>query len=171
MFHSREVMQLEEGERLVAVVRRHAATLLPGLCLAALLIALPFFFLFPLLGLGFVGAVIISLCLAVGVYLALKTFLLWNATALVVSDRRIVCVRQSGIWRRAVTEWPLLGLTLTVERRGMRDALLRTGCLRLQGAGGASPVVFVGLGSPERVASIVMTLRDARNAGFRLKEI
>lgn len=171
MLQARDVMQLEDGERLRAVIRCHAAFVIPGLIGAALLIALPFFFLFPLIKLGFIGATLISVSLGGGLYLALKTLMLWDANALVVSDRRVVCVRQSGLWSRAVTEWPLLGLTVTVERQGIPDAVFRTGSLLFLGRGSEIPSAFGPIASPERVAELLARLRDAGNAGFKLKEI
>ncbi len=164
-------MQLEEGERLRAVIRCHAASAIPGLAGAALLIALPFFFLFPLIKLGFIGAALISISLGGGLYLALKTLMLWDANALVVSDRRVVCVRQHGLWSRAVTEWPLLGLTVSVERRGLPDAVFRTGTLLFIGRASSASVDFGPIAFPERVADLLTGLRDAGNAGFKLKEI
>ncbi len=171
MLQAREVLQLEDGERLMAVVRRHASSVVPGLLGGAFLIALPFFFLFPLVRLGFIGAVIISLSLGAGLYIALKTLLIWDANALLISDRRVVSVRQGGLWNRAVTELPLMGIGVTVERKGIADQIFRTGRLSLTGRGVAVPTSFEYVASPERIAGLLAKLRDGQNAGFRLKEL
>jgi hypothetical protein len=49
MLSVHDILQLQEGERVVAVIRRHASSVIPGLVAAGLCIALPFFFLFPLI--------------------------------------------------------------------------------------------------------------------------
>ncbi|HVM90342.1 MAG TPA: hypothetical protein VMU11_00385 [Verrucomicrobiae bacterium] len=172
MLSIRDVMQLQEGERVTAVVRRHASAVVPGFLLSGVLIALPFFFLFPLVHTGFIGAVIISLSLAAGLFFALKTLLMWDANALIATDRRVVIVRQKGPWDRHVTEWPLYGLTVTVEQHGMFDSLFRTGNLSLLGAGASTPAVMEHIAQPERLASLLQKLRPGQNAsGFKLKEL
>ena len=171
MLSVREILQLQEGERVVAVVRRHASSVIPGFLAAGLLIAIPFFFLFPLVRTGFVGAVVISLFLAAGLFFALKTLLLWDANALVATDRRVVIVRQKGPWDRQVTEWPLYGLSITVERHGMLDSMFRTGSLSMLGAGASIPVAISGVAKPDDLAAMLQKLRDGRNPGFRIKEL
>jgi hypothetical protein len=172
MLSIRDVLQLQEGEQVAAVVRRHASSVIPGCILAGLLIALPFFFLFPLVHTGFIGAVIISLSLAAGLFFALKTILMWDSNALIATDRRVVIVRQNGPWDRHVTEWPLYGLNVTIEQHGLFDSLFRTGSLSLLGAGATTPVAIDGIAQPERVAALLHKLRPGQSAsGFKLKEL
>jgi hypothetical protein len=171
MLSVRDLIQLQEGERVVAVVRRHASSVIPGFAMAGLLIAVPFFFLFPLVRLGFIGAVIISLSLAAGLFFALKTLLMWDTNALVSTDRRVVIVRQKGPWDRQVTEWPLYGLSITVERKGMFDSLFRTGTLSMLGSGASTPVFVSGVAKPDEIAAMLQKARDGRNPGFRIKEL
>lgn len=155
----------------MAVVRRHASSVIPGLVAAGVCIALPFFFLFPLIRLGFIGAVIISLFLAAGLFFALKTLLLWDANALVATDARVVVVRQKSPWDRQVTEWPLYGMSITVERHGMLDSMFRTGSISLLGAGASIPAVISGVAGPDQVAALLQKLRDGRNPNFKVKEL
>jgi hypothetical protein len=171
MLSVRDILQLQEGERVTAVVRRHASSVIPGFVAAGILIAIPFFFLFPLVRMGFIGAVIISAFLAAGLFFALKTLLLWDANALVATDRRVVIVRQKGPWDRQVTEWPLYGLSVTVEKHGMFDSMFRTGSLSLLGAGASTPVSMTGVAKPDQLAAMLQKMRDGRNPGFRIKEL
>ena len=171
MLSVRDVLQLQEGERVVAVIRRHASSVLPGFGAAGLLIAIPFFFLFPLVRLGFIGAAVISLFLAGGIFFALKTLLLWDANALIATDRRVVIVRQKSPWDRQVTEWPLYGLSVTVEKQGLLDSLFRTGRLSMLGAGASVPAFISGVARPDQVAALLQKMRDGRNPGFKIKEL
>jgi Zn-dependent protease with chaperone function len=171
MLSVRDVLQLQEGENVVAVVRRHASSVVPGFVAAGMFIALPFFFLFPFVKLGFTGAAIISLFLAAGLYFALKTLLLWDANALVITDRRIVVVQQQSPWDRQVTVWPLFGMSITVERRGVLDAAFKTGGISLLGAGAFTPVVFSRVAKPDEVAAMLHKLRDNHSPSFKIREL
>jgi hypothetical protein len=111
------------------------------------------------------------LFLAGGLFFALKTLLLWDANALVATDARVVIVRQNSPWDRQVTEWPLYGMSITVERHGMLDSLFRTGSISLLGAGASVPAVISGVAGPDQVSALLQKLRDGRNPHFKIKEL
>lgn len=170
MLHLQEILALQEGEQIVSVVRRSLMMAAPRLALAGILIALPFFFLFPLIRLGFIGTVMICIGLAAGAYLALKSILLWDANVVVLTDRRFIVVRQEGLWSRRVIEAPLTGCQVTVARQGMLG-LMRIGEIAFSGQGLSVPLVVSGLPSAEALARSIQGLRDAQTAGFKLKTV
>ncbi len=170
MLHLEEILALQEGERVVSVLRRSLLTVAPTLILAALFLATPFFFLFPLLRMGFVGTVILCACIALGSYLGLKGVLLWDANVLVLTDRRFLVVRQHGLWSRRVIEAPLSGSQVTVKRSGWSGAL-RIGQLTIIGQGLSVPVIVTGMPAAETVARNIQSLRDAQSAGFKVRTV
>lgn len=167
MLHLKEILALQEGERIVSVLRRSLIVAVPRLAVAGVLIALPFFFLFPLIRMGFVGTVLICLGLAAGAYLALKAILLWDANVVVLTDRRFIVVRQEGLWSRRVFEAPLAGCQVTVAREGFLG-LMRIGQITFTGPGLSVPVIVSGMPAAESVARSIQGLRDAQNAGFKV---
>jgi hypothetical protein len=170
MLHLQEILALREGERIMRIQRRSIWTAVPGLLLAAFLIALPFFFLFPLIGFGSLGIAIICLGLAIGIYLALKQVLLWDANTLVLTDQRLIAVRQGGLWSRQVIEAPLAGIRVEVKR-SLYGYLSRTGDIEIYGHGLSDPVVMETVPGSESIARMIAGLRDSQNAGFTLKEV
>jgi len=170
MLHLEEILSLQEGERVVSILRRSLFMVSPTLLAAALLLMTPFFFLFPLLRMGFIGTVLLCASIAVGAYLGLKGVLLWDANVLVLTDRRFLVVRQHGLWSRRVIEAPLTGSQVTVKRSGWLGAL-RIGELTLTGQGLAVPMVVSGMPSAETVARNIRGLRDAHTAGFKVQMI
>lgn len=170
MLHIEEILALQEGERLVSVLRRSLLTVAPTLALAGLFLATPFFFLFPLLRLGFIGTVILCASLALGAYLALKGVLLWDANVLVLTDHRFIVVRQHGLWSRRVIEAPLNGSQATAKRSGLMG-MMRVGELTLTGQGLSVPVIVTGMPSVESVARNIQGLRDAQGAGFKVRTV
>lgn len=170
MLHLEEILALQEGERVVSILRRSLFTVAPILIAATLFLAAPFFFLFPLLRMGFIGTVLLCASFAIGAYLGLKGVLLWDANVLVLTDRRFLVVRQNGLWSRRVVEAPLAGSQATVKRSGWLGAL-RIGELTLTGHGLSVPVVVSGMPSAEKVARNIQGLRDAQSAGFKVRTV
>jgi hypothetical protein len=107
-------------------------------------------------------------CLAVGAAFALRVFITWDSHVLIVTNRRIVHVEQTGVWRRYVREMPLSALEqVSIERRGPWDALFRTGVLRLR-ANGHGMIVFAGAHRPEVLVEID---RKSETAALRLRRL
>ncbi len=171
MLHLREVLALQEGEQIARVMRRSLWTAVPGLAMAGLCIALPFFFLFPLTRMGFIGAVLICSGLALGIYLALKYVLLWDANVLVLTDRRFVVVIQEGLWSRRVLESSLAGSQAAVSKRSIFGRLFRCGDVVLSGEGLSGPLTVSSLTAPDAVVRALHGLRDTQSAGFKVRTL
>lgn len=171
MLHLQEILAMQEGEHVVRVLRRSLWTTVPGLAISGFLIALPFFFLFPLTRMGFVGAVLLCAVLAYGIYLSLKCVLLWDSNVLVLTDRRFIVVRQGGLWSRQVIEAPLAGSQAAASKPSIFFSFLRMGNVTLSGHGLSGPVMMTGLSAPNSVARMILGLRDAQSAGFRVQGV
>lgn len=159
MFRIRDVVQLQPEESTLLLVRRHLRTAAGPLVLAGLLIVAPFFFLFPLVRAGGFGMAIFCLLLAVGAAYALRVFIVWDSHVLLLTNRRIVHVEQTGVWRRLVREIPLHTLEqVHIERRGAADAFYKTGTLRLR-SNGHGTIVFTGAAKLEAIAEVIERAR------------
>lgn len=143
MFHSDDVLQLREGERIEGIVRRHGSALWPKLLLSAALIILPFFFLFVLLSLGAFGVILLALLVATGMFFALKSFIQWDANVLLLTNQRLINVEQRGVWSRRVLEMPLHRIqAVECEQKGFRDWVCRTATITIGSDGSGPSIVF-----------------------------
>lgn len=104
MFKLEQVIQFQEDEAMLLLTKRHPITLVPHLVLAALLIIIPFFFLFPLFKTGPVGVVVFIILVCAGIFVALRSLIMWDGTVLLVTDFRTLYSEQTGIFSRTVTE-------------------------------------------------------------------
>ncbi|MCE9585964.1 PH domain-containing protein [Candidatus Uhrbacteria bacterium] len=174
MFRIRDVIQMQPEERTLVLERRHLRTMAGPLILAGLLIAVPFFFLFPLVRAGGFGMAIFALLLAVGAAFALRVFITWDSHVLILTNRRIVHVEQTGVWRRQVREMPLSTIEqISIERRGAWDAMFHTGVLKLR-ANGHGSIAFAGVYRPELLTEKIEKARpmpSGTTAGFQLKPL
>lgn len=160
MFHLEDVVQLKEGENVVRLIRRHALTLAPVLGLAVLLIVLPFFLLFPLFGLGAVGVVMFVAAVLIGIVVAGRAFLLWDADVLILTTHRLVDVDQKGLFSRNVTEAQLTSIQdVSWGKKGIWQTLLGMGSIMIQTAGASSNIEAVQVPRPQQLAEFLNDLR------------
>ena len=162
MFDVDEVIQLKEGERVQAMVRKHFSMILPALILSGGLIVVPFFFLFTFVRFGSVGIILFAILIAIGLFVALKTFYIWDAGVFVVTNQRLVKVDQRSLWNRAVSEIALRDVRdLQWERRGIRDTLSKMGTIRVKTGSSSSPDLIVNsIPAPDQVLRLIQELRD-----------
>ncbi len=161
MFHLSDVMKLQANEKVLGLLRAHSTALIVRLIGFAVLIVLPCFFIFPLLRLGVIGVGLFLLPVLVGVIAAWRAVRLWDATVLVLTDRRLVHVLQRGIWDRHVSEVSFSHIgDVQWEKRGFWQAVWGIGTVRVRTNGGAVPsVVMRDLRGPERLAQSIQDLR------------
>lgn len=161
MLHLTDVIQPKPDEHVEAVFRRHRFTLVPSLCAAALLIGIPFFWLFSLTRAGSVGVIAFALLLAAGLAIGIRSLLLWDANALIITNERLICVRQKGIWHRVVQEVALHSVhELTCESRGMIETFFHVGTLRIRGGGATGEFTVEHIDAPERARAVIERLRE-----------
>jgi hypothetical protein len=135
MFKLDNVLLLKDGEEIRMVAKQHAATVVPKLFLAFLLIVVPFFFLFPLFNSGPTGIVAFLALIIAGLILAWRAFAMWDGDAFIVSNLRAVKVNQTGIFSRTVKETALEGIVeASWEKKGPFAYLFNYGNLVITGA-------------------------------------
>lgn len=161
MLHIEDVLQLKDAEVVRLLVRRHPVTLVPSLLLALAFIVIPFFFLFPLFGLGLPGVGLFIGSALFGIVLALRTFILWDADVFIVTSLRLVDVDQKGIFSRFVTEIPLSGVQdVGWQRAGVIDTVFRIGTLTIKTAATENMKV-VRVAHPEHIHELINDVRHA----------
>lgn len=162
MFDVDEVVQLKEGERVQAMVRKHYSMILPALLVSGALIVIPFFFLFTFVRFGSLGILVFAILVAIGLFVALKTFYIWDAGVFIVTNQRLVKVDQRSLWNRAVSEIALRDVRdLQWERRGIRDTISQMGTIRVKtGSSSAPDLIIHSIPRPDQVLRLVQELRD-----------
>ncbi|MFH1078179.1 MAG: PH domain-containing protein [Patescibacteria group bacterium] len=160
MFHIEEVLQVKDTEDVKLVVRKHPVALVPGLGIALFLIVLPFFFLFPLFSWGVPGVVSFAASILVGIVVAVRTIMLWNADVLIVTTLRVVQVDQRGMFSRFVTEVPLESVQdVSWRSQGLVESMTKSGTLSIQSVGTSPNIEAKRIGHPERIHEMLNDLR------------
>lgn len=160
MFRIEDVLQLKDGEKIRAVIRRHLVTLVAPLFLALILIVVPFFLLFPLFSWGIPGVILFFFAVAAGMVIAVRSLILWDADVLIVTTMRLVDVDQKGLLTRSVSE-AALGAIQDVSwiRNGFLDTMFRMGKVKIQTASTTSVLEATRVPQPEAIFELINELR------------
>ncbi|MDP2789567.1 MAG: PH domain-containing protein [bacterium] len=163
MFEQRLLENVKEGEEVLALVRRTPLVVVAPTLLVAVLIIAPFFFLYPLLKLGFFGVLVVILSVLVGVFLGLRTLWVHQLNAFILTATRIVDVDQRGFFHRVVSETTFDKVQdVSYIIKGIAATIFRYGSVVVQTAGTAANLELNGARNPQRVQELILKLqRDA----------
>ena len=160
MFRIESVVQLKDDETVQALVRRHLATVIPQLALAMALIVAPFFFLFPLFSLGIIGVIVFGVLVVVGILLAVRCMILWDADVMIITTERVIDVDQTGLLSRQVSEAPYSSIQdISWKRKGLWQTIFRMGSVTIQTAGASAPIQADYIAYPASVHELINDLK------------
>lgn len=175
------MIKLEDGEKVMMVVRRHWFVVLPkifGFILGAfapvlLLLVLDIFFASELTPffLGVSEAVEKAISENGFFWYSLWLLILWVIFFIewtdyyldlwIVTDRRILDVEQKGFFHREVTSFGFRQIQdITVETKGLLETFFKFGTLHIQTAGHDRDIIIKDAINPEAVRSLVLGLAD-----------
>jgi uncharacterized membrane protein YdbT with pleckstrin-like domain len=159
MFKLEDVLQIKDHEQIRMVAKRHTVTVLPMLLLAFVLIVAPFFFLFPLFSTGPAGIVVFLVLILAGLIVAWRTFAVWDGSAFIVSDARVVRAAQTGIFSRTVNEAALRNVSeVSWEKKGIFGYVFNYGNLNV---GGAEKIEVRHIPRPRELHALIQEVADA----------
>ena len=156
-------LKLKEDETILHIERGALLTRLPLLILGMILTVLPFFFFFPFLVFGFVGLIPPLLVASLGLFITLRTTTRWRGTMCVLTNKRIISVRQLGFVDHRINYASLKKISDVAHRRpGLFGALFQIGSVRVLFKGVLPTMHFERIRRPEVLHDIISELRSLR---------
>lgn len=156
-----QIIQLKPEEEVLEVVHEVMLPNAPRILLFVVILALPFFLLFPLWREGLWGVIVFFLLLCVGALLLYRAYLKWARTVFIISDRRVVDHEQIGLFSRIVSEARFHQIDeVTYHVKGVLPTIFRYGVVRLQLHGNAADIEFKHVRRPARIADLINDLRE-----------
>jgi hypothetical protein len=151
---------LKPEEEVLDIVREPLAPHLLKFFGLGFLLLLPFFLMFPLFALGWFGALLFLVLIAVAVAIGVRTYVSWDHTVLIVTDRRLIDIDRRGLFDRVVTQAPFSQIDEVSYRvHGLAPTLFKYGSVRVQLSGSAADIEFKRAPSPSRLHDLINDLR------------
>lgn len=137
---------------------------LPKFITSAILILLPFLFLFPLFYEGVVGIAVFSIVLAFGLWCGSRTWIRYRGTRLIVTSLRVIAFKQAGFFESLTREIPIDAIeSVSARTKGFFSTVFRYGKLRIETRGQSKGLVFGPLFRPSQVQEFIYgILRDKK---------
>ena len=146
-------------EKILMISRRYFLTLLWEVVVAGFLLVMPFFLMFPLFSYGRLGIGFFIYCVAVGLLVIIKIFVLWHFNTLTITTKRVIKTRQKGFFDRTVSEMLLSRINDVAHHvRGFAATLFHYGTLHIVAGNGQTVLDFPHMKNPERAQRILNEL-------------
>lgn len=150
------VIKLKDDEKVLRVVRAYWLVQLPRAAFSFLLLALPFFFMFPLLSRGKWGAAIFVTSVLFGTLFSIRLLFQWYWNAFLVTNHRVVDVDQRGFFSRTVSEATYDKIQdISFAIHGIWGTLCGFGKLDVQTAGAAANLELAHVKDPKEIHHLV----------------
>jgi uncharacterized membrane protein YdbT with pleckstrin-like domain len=149
-------IKLKDGEKILRVVRGFWLVHLPRSLFAFLLLAVPFFFMYPLFSAGTPGVVAFVVCVTVGTTYGLRLLYGWFWNAFIITNHRVIDIDQRGFFSRTVSEASydkIQDVSFTVH--GVWGTMFGFGKLDLQTAGSSANLELPDVKDPKDAHHVV----------------
>lgn len=157
-----KLIQLKPKEELLMVVVQDWKPMIPKMILFAGWFIIPWFFLFPLFNIGWVGVGIFLLLVLSSLFFAARSWFAWQRTIFVVTDRRLVDIEQHGWFDRTISELFYSGIDdVTWRKKGLVATLLGYGTVLIRTAGSAADIEILRVRQPARLHDLINEIREA----------
>ncbi len=128
--------RLQADEEIVAFVRPFGLVYFWWFFLGVVLLLGAFYYLFFFLQMGLLGKLILLGLVLLGVFVLLKTIIVWRFTAVVITNKRIIDFDQKGIFAREISEAPFANIQdISLQQNGFWAVALKFGTIKIQTAG------------------------------------
>lgn len=166
----KNIVRLKEEEVIVGVIRHYPLVYAFKMLVALLLVSAPFFFMIPLFSLRPfdlpAGPVVFALSILIGLYLALRNFMVWYWNAFVLTNFRVIDVDQRGLFDRTVSEAVYDRIQdVSYHVKGVWGTMLHYGTIIVQTAGATTNLELFYVHEPKEIHHVITELMSAyRNA-------
>ena len=147
---------LDEGEAIVEVVRRHPITIFRSAAAVVIIVLLDFFFLTWLFAQGLWGVILFFFLLFLAFVLGLKAWVIWSKNIFIITNQRIIDIDQHGFFNKTVSECnyeKIQDISFTVK--GVFATLFHFGSLQIQTAANIANLELNYIKNPARVQEVI----------------
>jgi len=154
------LIQLRPHEQVLQTVREDFIPAMPWWFFLFVWVAVPFFFLFPLISQGTLGIIFLTIMVSTGILMLARSRYAWQRTALIVTDERVVDISQHGFFDREIAEVNHSDIDeVTYRVKGIFSTAFRYGTVYIRTAGERADIGFRRAHRPIDLSHLLNDLR------------
>ena len=147
---------LRDNEVFVAFTRKTLFGYMFTWALSVALILAAFFLMFLLFRQGDWGVAVFAAMIALGALIALRQYVLWFFTGVLITDRRVVDFDQAGLLRRTVTESSYdMVEDVNISQKGAFAMMFRYGTIYIHTKGSKPDIEITKISKPESLLDVI----------------
>lgn len=159
MFESNFSKNIQSGEEIVAIVKRHPVALVGPMSLYGLLLILDFFFMPWLLRQSVWGGIVFGALLVVCAVGLWRSFFIWSLNAFVLTNERLLDFDQRGFFYRVVSATSYNKIQdVSYSTKGIWQSLFRIGTIHVQTAGSQANLELYSVAQPEKAVEQINSI-------------
>jgi membrane protein YdbS with pleckstrin-like domain len=149
-------------EEVIAVVRPSLIEFFWSICIAIVLINLPFFLLFPLFQFGIWGVVAFATILVIALLFLLRLYLEYYYTVFVITNKRLIDIDHAGFFDRSVSTIPYGKINdVSAKSKGVINGLFKMGSIYITFTGDKKNIIRLNsIKRPHLVVESIMNQRE-----------
>jgi membrane protein YdbS with pleckstrin-like domain len=152
--------ELNDDERLVALIRKHWATLAWPLSKMIIAIAVIVLLSDKISGFRY-GAELILVWIIASIFYGVYEIIVWYLDCFIITDKRIIDIDQKGMLNRIVAEVAIDNIQETVyEISGPLETVFNYGTVKIKAAGSGSIMGIEQVPNPESVKDLIVKLQN-----------
>ncbi|MFH1225671.1 MAG: PH domain-containing protein [bacterium] len=150
---------LKEGEEPVRAIRRYFFSFLLKIIIAVLLVALPFFLMYPLFQWGQWGLLIFGGLLLMALIYGLRVLTVWYFNLFIITNQRVIDVEQNGFFERTVSSAAYNRIRDTAFRtKGLWQTIFNYGTVIIEIANAQVRLEIRNIKQPKEIQEIITAL-------------
>lgn len=151
---------LKENEELVRLIRRHPLVFFKPAVFSLILLLLPFFLMFLLFQWGTIGLILFFLLLFLGTLLMARLIVVWYFNVFLVTDQRVVLIKQHGLFDRKVMEIEYEKMQdISYRLKGFSQTLFHYGSVRIQVINSETVMIVSKIARPEELQQLLLRIK------------
>lgn len=169
MFEDYFSQDLKEGEKVIKIVRKHAASFIWPAFKTFLILVIPCFFVSFLFA-SLPGIIVFLICVAIGVGYGLHQWIEWYLDLFVLTNQRIINIDQKGLFSRQVSEFGYKGIQrVTYGISGFLATAFGFGDVILKSIESDKEIIIKSAAEPQKVQEAIVDIQ--RQQGVSAQEL
>ncbi len=149
----------KENEEIIHIVRQSMLVRIPATVLGIICVIGPFFFFFPIFGIGPLGVAIFIICVGFGLWLLGRQAIMWRGNMWIITTERLIELKQNGYFNRERSEAIWKAVSDIAYRRSGLSAVLGLGSVRVRFHGVIPPIIVSPVGSPKKLYNLLVEVK------------
>lgn len=154
-------VHLKSDEEVLYELRRYGLTYFGWFVLIALFVGFPFFYIFELFQMGWVGYILFFVPVSVGMFLFIRKWFYWSKNKMIVTTHRIIDFDRKGVFNKIISRLSYDEVEdISGEIKGFFGTIFRYGTIKISTGSGSIEIILNKVKDPVGIQAELKDLKQ-----------